>query len=478
MSTGRPSRGARVVYKEVESDEDDFESEEAFDDFDEEKIYPSVFPPLTPLQLELRQLCRSGNKSMLKTFLANNPDIDLDAKDPEAGTTALNEVATKSAQFAEIVELLIEAGAGIEVTDGLGNTPLHNAVIYYPSTQETVDLLLEKGANVSAMNYDGSTPLLMADDKDLKTVLRQLKKAAEKKNPVNVVNGYIGSPDLRRMVFDKKLTEERNNSSIIVRYNTPVTVKSPGLLKRKRENDDVDEPIGRKRIRFSEQDSTGADIDPQFSDDEDAGQDICSDVSKEEDKDANQIRDEKDGTGARNSPRNIITATDEITASGSNTDISNTTGRKSVTMPVSVDDLSSLSEVGSLAEAGFSSSSANVSAVATALSIPGQKGKQSSITSFFIPRQTQGKLVKSERGLRAGITHSEKSESSAIDDEHRETNILVQNILSEDTAVNNHVSLANESESLTDARDENKSMSCAREDSVLPASNSEIGIIS
>jgi len=83
MSTGRPSRGARVVYKEVESDEDDFESEEAFDDFDEEKIYQSVFPPLTPMQLELRQLCRSGNKSMLKTFLANNPDIDLDAKDPE-----------------------------------------------------------------------------------------------------------------------------------------------------------------------------------------------------------------------------------------------------------------------------------------------------------------------------------------------------------------------------------------------------------
>jgi len=476
MSTGRPSRGARVVYKEVESDEDEFESEEAFDDFDEEKIYQSVFPPLTPLQLELRQLCRSGNKSLLKTFLANNPDIDLDAKDPEAGTTALNEVATKSAQFAEIVELLIEAGAGIEVTDGLGNTPLHNAVIYYPSTQETVDLLLEKGANVSAMNYDGSTPLLMADDKDLKTVLRQLKKTAEKKNPVNVGTGYVGSPDLRRMVFDKKLTEERNNSSIIVRYNTPVIVKSPGLLKRKRENDDVDECIGRKRIRFSEQDSTGADIDPQFSDDEDPGQGICS---EEEDKDTNQIRDEKDGTGARNGARNIITATNEITVSGSNTGIINSTGRKAVSLPLSVDDSPSLSEVGSAAEAGLSSSSANASAVATELSKPGQKGKQSSITSFFIPRQTQDKLVKSERGSRAGIAHSEKGESSAIVDEHRETNLLVQNILSKDTAGDNHeVSLTNESESLTDARDENKSMPCAREDSLLPASNCEIGIVS
>ena len=46
-------------------------------------MYQSVFPPLTPLQLELRQLCRSGNKAMLKTFLVNNPEIDLDVKDPE-----------------------------------------------------------------------------------------------------------------------------------------------------------------------------------------------------------------------------------------------------------------------------------------------------------------------------------------------------------------------------------------------------------
>ena len=83
MSEGRPSRGARVVYKEVDSDEEDeFESEDAFD-YAAEKIYQSVFPPLTPLQLELRQLCRSGNKTMLKTFLANNPEIDLDVKDPE-----------------------------------------------------------------------------------------------------------------------------------------------------------------------------------------------------------------------------------------------------------------------------------------------------------------------------------------------------------------------------------------------------------
>ena len=40
-------------------------------------------PPLNPLQLELRQICRQGDKDALKTFLANNPEINLDFKDPE-----------------------------------------------------------------------------------------------------------------------------------------------------------------------------------------------------------------------------------------------------------------------------------------------------------------------------------------------------------------------------------------------------------
>ena len=82
----RPSRGARVVYKEADSsdEEEEFESEEAFAyAAAAEEMYQSVLPPLTPLQLELRQLCRSGNKAMLKTFLVNNPEIDLDVKDPE-----------------------------------------------------------------------------------------------------------------------------------------------------------------------------------------------------------------------------------------------------------------------------------------------------------------------------------------------------------------------------------------------------------
>ena len=179
---------------------------------------------------------------------------------------------TKTAQFAEIVEVLLQFGAGLKVTDSLGNTPLHNAVLYYPSTQQTVDMLLEKGADASAKNHEGSTAAVLADDKDLKLVLKELKKAAfRKKSSVDGAASYSDSPQLRSKVFDRKMMEERNKQRIIVRYNSPVVVNSPGLLKRKRKAEELDESfIGRKRkrIRWCEQDSTGADIDPQFSDEE------------------------------------------------------------------------------------------------------------------------------------------------------------------------------------------------------------------
>ena len=43
----------------------------------------------------------------------------------------------------------VEAGAGLSVCDMLGNSPLHNAVLYFPSTQKSVDMLLKNGADVA-----------------------------------------------------------------------------------------------------------------------------------------------------------------------------------------------------------------------------------------------------------------------------------------------------------------------------------------
>jgi hypothetical protein len=100
-------------------------------------------------------------------------------------------------------------------------------------------------------DLDGTTPANMAADKDIKIVLKQLTKAAEKKSKAGKkAPGYSGSPHMRKMVF---------------KSNSPVVVKSPGLLKKKRVVDDLDGSFGesRRRIRFCEQGKTGAEIEPQ-----------------------------------------------------------------------------------------------------------------------------------------------------------------------------------------------------------------------
>ena len=118
----------------------------------------------------------------------------------------MTEAATKTAQFTDIVALLLEAGADTETTDHMGNTPLHNTVLYFPSTMRTLDLLLAKGADVSVKNNEGSMPFHLSDDKDLKFVLKELKKsqklAAKGDNEKTKVKSYSERPDLRKLVCD------------------------------------------------------------------------------------------------------------------------------------------------------------------------------------------------------------------------------------------------------------------------------------
>ena len=119
---------------------------------------------------------------------------------------------TKTAQFTDIVALLLEAGADTETRDNMGNTPLHNSVMYFPSTASTVDLLLARGADVAIKNNLGNTPFHMSDDRDLKDVLKELKKiqktaATATGRARRKLKGYSDSPKLRKLVFDLKSGE-------------------------------------------------------------------------------------------------------------------------------------------------------------------------------------------------------------------------------------------------------------------------------
>ena len=125
------------------------------------------------------------------------------------GSTLLTEAATKTAQFTDIVALLLEAGADTDTRDNMGNTPLHNTILYYPSTMRTLDLLLARGANVSVKNNEGSMPFHLSDDKDIKFVLKELKMSQKmakadkgKGKDKNKVKSYSDRPDLRKLVCD------------------------------------------------------------------------------------------------------------------------------------------------------------------------------------------------------------------------------------------------------------------------------------
>ena len=87
-------------------------------------------------------------------------------------------------------------------------------------------------------------------------MLKELRKAAGRKKCVNLsVSHYLNSPELRRKVFDKALMEETFSQRIVIRYNEPIIINSPGLLKRKRKSEDLDDSTcdrEKKRIRWGE----------------------------------------------------------------------------------------------------------------------------------------------------------------------------------------------------------------------------------
>ena len=169
----------------------------------------------------------------------------------------MTEVSIKTAQFTDIVSLLLDAGADMDIMDSLGNTPLHNAVLYWPSTQQTVDLLLARGADVTLKNHEGSTPFNMAEDKELKHVLMELKKKKTQrllsKRTRSKQKGYKDSPNLRKIVCEQ--VKPGKSAKVIVKFNGKVQTNKPGLLKRKRSRDEAEEDENgerrNKRIRFN-----------------------------------------------------------------------------------------------------------------------------------------------------------------------------------------------------------------------------------
>lgn len=126
----------------------------------------------TPSFHETPLLCciRFQNEDLLRKVIEHN--IDINYLNPETGTSPL--MLSAALGYLNICNLLIDAGAEINVHDHSGNTPLHLAIQGYGEAIPVVETLLQRGADVNAVNEDGLTAGMIAKNLDKDACYRLL----------------------------------------------------------------------------------------------------------------------------------------------------------------------------------------------------------------------------------------------------------------------------------------------------------------
>lgn len=102
------------------------------------------------------QFVAEGSADDINDILSNNADIN--AKINELGWTYLH--AAVSFRRDDVVKMLVEKKADLDVQDNSGKTPLFIAV--ETGQNNIVDLLITNGANVNISSYNGDNPLSMS----------------------------------------------------------------------------------------------------------------------------------------------------------------------------------------------------------------------------------------------------------------------------------------------------------------------------
>ena len=102
-------------------------------------------------------LAASGGHTETMRYLVGLPQVDVNHKDNN-GCTALIRAADEN--HADMVEVLIDAGADVEIKDDTGRPPLHWAS--HSGALDVVKLLVKAGAGVRVIHDDGATCLNLA----------------------------------------------------------------------------------------------------------------------------------------------------------------------------------------------------------------------------------------------------------------------------------------------------------------------------
>ncbi|MDP6679589.1 MAG: ankyrin repeat domain-containing protein [Verrucomicrobiota bacterium] len=115
----------------------------------------ATVPP--PPAMTLWDAAEKGRVGVVRQHLAAGTDAN--TRGGITGLTALHQAAFHGQ--AEIVALLIGAGADVNVSARRGETPLHSTV--YWEHREIAEMLIANGASVDAKLENGQTPLDWAE---------------------------------------------------------------------------------------------------------------------------------------------------------------------------------------------------------------------------------------------------------------------------------------------------------------------------
>ena len=173
----------------------------------------------------LHYAARAGNPNIIR--LLHQAGAELEIRD-EDGYTPLHWTGAMGRR--ESAALLLLLGAKINSMDNDNDTPLHEAARY--GKKNTVKLLIESGANTEVKNKKGNTPRDVGDNKEIKSLIDEfekqeegpknksnlLKKAIDAENwevaTILALNGASEDPD----IFDNLLKNSLRSTNIVFSF--------------------------------------------------------------------------------------------------------------------------------------------------------------------------------------------------------------------------------------------------------------------
>ncbi len=119
---------------------------------------------------DITKAAQAGNAGRIKDMLGRNANVN---QQDSSGRSAL--IHSAIGGYPAIAEMLLKAGARLEVADRLGNTPLVWAA--RRGDYRIAKLLIEAGANLDHQNRQGLTPLMAAAEQSRLRLVEYLIEA-------------------------------------------------------------------------------------------------------------------------------------------------------------------------------------------------------------------------------------------------------------------------------------------------------------